>query len=209
MPDPRPDSADTLRLLDQAAGGDRAAVDELLARHRPVVRGFIDLHLDPAVRARVDPSDVAQEALAEVARRFGDYLERRPMPFHLWAKKTAYERLLNARRDHRAARRDVTREAIAPDRSSLVLARSLVDPGPTPSEAAAAGELADRIARAVERLDEADRAVLLMRHAEELPYEEVGCLLGVEPATARKRYGRALIRLQQALASLGVPGDET
>jgi DNA-directed RNA polymerase specialized sigma24 family protein len=48
-----------------------------------------------------------------------------------------------------------------------------------------------------------------MRHTEELPYEEVGCLLGVDPAAARKRYGRALIRLQRALADLGVPGDET
>jgi hypothetical protein len=29
--------------------------------------------------------------------------------------------------------------------------------------------------------------------------EEVGCLLGIEPPAARKRYGRALVRLQAVL----------
>ena len=53
------------------------------------------------IQARVDPSDVVQEAQAALARRLSDFLARRPMPFHLWARKTAYERLLNARRDQR------------------------------------------------------------------------------------------------------------
>jgi DNA-directed RNA polymerase specialized sigma24 family protein len=43
-----------------------------------------------------------------------------------------------------------------------------------------------------------------MRHAEELPYEEIACLLEIEPATARKRYGRALIRLQKVLSDHGL-----
>ena len=206
---PRPDSEDTRRLLDRAADGDREAIDELLASHRPAVRAFVELHLDPAVRARLDPSDVTQEALAEVARRLGEFLVRRPMPFHLWARKTAYDRLLNARRDHRAARRDVAREAAGPDASSLALARTILAPGPSPSEAAAAAELAERVAAAVAELPEADREVLLLRNIDELPYEEVGLLLGVEPAAARKRYGRALIRLQQALAERGIVGNES
>ena len=52
-----------------------------------------------ALRARVDPSDVVQEAQMEVVRRMDDYLKRRPMPFRLWLCKTAKERLLNLRRD--------------------------------------------------------------------------------------------------------------
>jgi RNA polymerase sigma-70 factor (ECF subfamily) len=167
---------------------------------------FVNLHLDPAIRARVDASDIIQEAQAELARRFGDYLERRPMPFHLWARKTAYERLLKARRAHRARRRDVAREAREIDRSSIALARSLVSPGPTASEAAGAREAADRVARAVEGLSEADREVLLMRHVEGLSHEEVACLLGIDPAAARQRYGRALFRLQKALGAAGVLG---
>ncbi len=46
-----------------------------------------------------------------------------------------------------------------------------------------------------------------MRHAEEMSYEEIGCLLEIEPATARKRYGRALIRLQKILTDHGLLED--
>jgi RNA polymerase sigma-70 factor (ECF subfamily) len=203
---PRPDSEDTRALLDRAAAGDPDAPGELLANHRDALRAFVEQHLDPAVRARVDPSDVVQEAQADMARQLPDFLGRRPMPFHLWARKAAYNRVLNARRDHRAARRDVGRET-TPDTSSLALARSILDPGPSPSESAAARELAERVAGAVAGLDEADREVLLMRQAERLPYEEVGCLLGLTAEAARQRYGRALIRLRQALAAAGILGD--
>ena len=140
-----------------------------------------------------------------MARRLADFLARRPMPFHLWARKTAYERLLNARRDHRADRRDVGREEAA---AGPVVGR----PGPSGSSPRARprarrprpGRRAERVAAAVAGLAEADREVLLMRHVEGLPYEEIACLLGIDPAAARQRYGRALIRLQKALADAGL-----
>src|SRR5216683_1209305 len=104
----RPDSEETLELLDGVRRGERAAVDRLLARHRDDVRSFVEARLDPRVAARIDPSDVVQEAQLEVVRRMDDFLRRRPMPFRLWVRKTAYERLLNLRRDHRQrARRSV------------------------------------------------------------------------------------------------------
>ncbi|HJZ92306.1 MAG TPA: sigma-70 family RNA polymerase sigma factor [Gemmataceae bacterium] len=201
---PRPDSEETVRLLDRASAGDSIALNRLLASHRDAVRAFVGARLDPAVRARLDPSDVVQEAMAEVARRLADYCQRRPMPFHLWVRKAAYERALNARREHRAARRDVGREANRPDESSLALAHLLACSGPTPSEAAEANEAADRVAQALDDLSEADRELLILRQVDGLPYAEVAVLLDVEPAAARQRYGRALIRLQKALAAHGV-----
>jgi RNA polymerase sigma-70 factor (ECF subfamily) len=203
MGEMQPDSAQTLRLLVQVSHGNAGALDRLLARHRPAIHAFVEVRLDPQLRARLDPSDVVQEAQLEVLRRMDDYLRRRPMPFHLWVRRTAYERLLNVRRDHRRACRSVSREVALPDRSSLLLARPLLG-GPSPSQQLEARERADRIALAVAGLSEADREVLLMRHVEELGYEEIACLLGIETATARKRYGRALIRLQQALSDAGL-----
>jgi RNA polymerase sigma-70 factor (ECF subfamily) len=64
--------------------------------------------------------------------------------------------------------------------------------------------LAERVAHAVDRLSEADREILLMRHGEALPFEEIACLLELEPAAARKRFGRALLRLQKALSEQGL-----
>jgi RNA polymerase sigma-70 factor (ECF subfamily) len=205
MPDVKADSAETCALLDRVRGGDRAALDDLLVRTRPALRDFVEFHLDPRLRARVDPSDVVQETQLELVRRMDDFLRKRPMPFRLWLRKKAYERLLNLRRDHLTrARRSVAREAALPDRSSLLLARPLLSAGPSPSQHLAARELAARLGRAVEQLSEKDREVLLLRHAEDLPFEDIACLLEIEPATARQRFGRALLRLQKLLADEGL-----
>jgi RNA polymerase sigma-70 factor (ECF subfamily) len=199
----RPDSERTRGLLEQIRRGDSSALDELLARHRPDLQGFVNLHLEPGLRARLDPSDVVQEAQLELARRMDDFLARRPMPFRLWARRTAYQRLLDLRRFHRRSRRAVGRQVPLPERSSLLLAGPLLT-NPSPSRQAQDREMAESVARAVGRLAEADRQILLMRHAEGMPFEEIACLLDVEPAAARKRFGRALIRLQKALADEGV-----
>src|SRR5690349_14528746 len=106
-----PDSEDTRRLLEQVGSGDRQAFERLFERHRTPLRLMIEVRTDARLRARIDPSDVVQETHLEAFRRLPDYLARRPMPFHLWLRKMAYERLLNLRRDHlTAARRSVLRE---------------------------------------------------------------------------------------------------
>jgi RNA polymerase sigma-70 factor (ECF subfamily) len=205
---PRPDSAATAALLGRAAAGDARAVGDLLARHRPALAAFVALHLDPRAAARVDPSDVVQEAQADLARLLPNYLARRPMPFHLWAKKTAYDRVRDAHRRHlKRARRAVGREEPWPAASSVALARPLLARGPSPSQEAEAKEFARRVAAAVAELPPADREVLTLRHADGLPFEEIGTLLGIDPAAARKRFGRALIRLQKLLAAAGLLED--
>ncbi|HZV03946.1 MAG TPA: sigma-70 family RNA polymerase sigma factor [Gemmataceae bacterium] len=207
MPKMKPDSAQTSALLDRIDRGDRQALEQLLSRGRPGLRDFVDYHLDPRLRKRLDPSDVVQEVQLEVVRRIEDYLERRPMPFHLWLRKTAYERLLNLRRDHQRARRALEREVRLPERSSLLMARPLLHN--SPSKEAEVREFAERISRAVSELPETDREILTMRHAEDLSYEEIGYLLEIKPAAARQRYGRALIRLQSVLSAHGLLEDRS
>jgi RNA polymerase sigma-70 factor (ECF subfamily) len=203
--DPVPlDSADSARLLERIGQGDRQAFDELFARHRPALLRAIELRLGPELRARLDASDVIQEAQLEAFRRLADYLERRPMPFALWLRKTAQERLLMMWRRHvGAARRDVGREVALPDHSSLQLA-GLLAGGPTPSGQAEREELAGRVRRALARLAEADREVLLLHTFEGLSYDEIGALLEINAAAARQRHGRALLRLHRALVDDGL-----
>lgn len=204
-----PDSRETQALLAQAVGGDPQACERLFERHRPRLHDFVDTHLDPQLRARLDASDVVQDALLEMARRLPDFLQRRPMPFRLWLCKTAYERLLMLRRRHvGAARRSVRREVQLPDRSSLVLARNLMAPNSSPSRRLSQQEQAQRVQQAVGQLPEADREILLMRHAEDRSYEEIGCILGIEAATARKRAGRALVRLHRILATMDLKDEQ-
>jgi RNA polymerase sigma-70 factor (ECF subfamily) len=91
-----------------------------------------------------------------------------------------------------------------PDRSSLLLAKPLLAGASSPSQQNAAREFADRVGHAVAELVEADREILLLRHMEGLNYAEISCLLGIEADAARKRYGRALLRLRKVLKDHGL-----
>jgi len=205
MTNVRPDSAETTGLLDEVEQGDRQALDRLLAHHRNDLRAFVEVRLDPRLLARLDPSDVVQEAQMEVVRRIDDYLKRRPMPFRLWVRKTAYERLLDLHKRHvKRTRRSVRREVALPDSSSLLLVRPLLGGRSTPSQHLEARELAERVAHVVAEMSDMDREVLLLRHAEGMPFDEIACLLDIAPTAARKRFGRALIRLQQGLTDQGL-----
>jgi RNA polymerase sigma-70 factor (ECF subfamily) len=200
-----PDSDETRGLLEEARAGDRRAFDRLLAGHRAELRQFVELRMDPRLRGRVDASDVVQETQLEVYRRLEDFLDRRPMPFHVWLRKTAYERLLMARRQHvEAAQRAVGREVPLPDRSSMLLAQRLLPRGSTPSQRLGRRELARRVHQVLEQLPDADREILFMRNFEERSYPEIACILDIEPTAARKRHGRALIRLHALLAADGL-----
>src|ERR1700686_1763583 len=99
----QPNSDNTEHLLCQAQAGNGQAFEELFARHRAYLHQVVALRLDARLRPRIDPSDVVQEAQLEAFRRLDDYLQRRPMPFRLWLRKTTYERLLMLERFHRRA----------------------------------------------------------------------------------------------------------
>jgi RNA polymerase sigma-70 factor (ECF subfamily) len=200
-----PDSHETYKLLDQARSGDRAAFSALFARHRPALRRFVTIRLDTRLRARVDPSDVVQETQLEAYRRLDDYLQRQPMPFHVWIRRTAYERLVDLRRRHiESARRATGREVALRDRSSLLLAQRLIGPGSTPSRDLERRELTRRVRQVVGLLPDGDREVLFLRVYEDLPYEDIAGILGIEPAAARKRHGRALLKLHALLTEHGL-----
>lgn len=200
-----PDSESTQRLLAEAGAGDEAAVNLLIERHRDALRRMVAGRMDRGMAQRVDASDIVQETLIEAHRRLGDYVrDGAALPFHLWLRHIARDRLIDAHRRHRAQRRDVGREqglhaAGTADRSSLDLAAQLCDLELTPAAAALRRELENRFWMAIDQLDEADREIVLMRHQEQLGNGEVADLLGLSPAAAGMRYLRAIRRLKDKL----------
>jgi RNA polymerase sigma-70 factor (ECF subfamily) len=196
---------DTQNLLERAKAGDAGAVEDLLARHREAVRRMIELRLDPAIVQRVDASDVVQDVLLEASRRLKDYLANPVMPFHLWIRHIAKDRLIDAhRRHHQARKRGVDREQPLArpgwaEQSSLDLAGQLFDQQRTPASEAIQQELQRRLHAAMAQLDEDDREVLFMRHFEQLANQEVAAVLGLTEAAASMRYLRALRRLRELM----------
>jgi RNA polymerase sigma-70 factor (ECF subfamily) len=195
----------TLVLLDRVRKGDTDAVNGLLERHREAIRRMIDLRLDRVVQQRVDASDIVQDVLIEANRRLGDYLTNPTMPFQLWLRHMARDRLIDAHRRHRvAASRSLDKEvsleaAGAADRSRANLAGELADRELTPAAVATWRELERRFAAAVEQLEEDDRQIVLLRHFEHLTTAEAAEVLGLSKPAAGMRYLRAMRRLRVLL----------
>lgn len=203
-----PDAQSTQELLAAAKDGQTEAINQLLERHRTALRRMVDLRMDRAMERRVDASDVVQDVMLEANRRLNDYLHDPVMPFHLWLRQLAKDRIIDLHRRHRvAAKRSLDRERpleAAPrlDQSTLDLAAQLCDREMTPAEAATWRELERRFQAAIEELDERDREVVLMRHFEQLTNSEVAQALQLSEPAAGMRYMRAMRRLRSLLADL-------
>ena len=201
-----PTEPDTDLLLARASRGDDAAREQLLRRHRDRLRRMVAVRLDPRLAARVDPSDVVQDVLAEAVVKLADYLRRRPLPFYPWLRQLAWQRLVKLQQRHLAARkRSVLREEPAglplPDESALRLAHKLVASGTSPSQQAARDELCQRVRAALERLGERNREVLVMRYLEQLSNREIAAALGLSEGAVKMRHLRALACLRQLLGA--------
>jgi RNA polymerase sigma-70 factor (ECF subfamily) len=193
----------------EISAGQRDAFNELFDRHRNTLRQAVQLRLDARLRTRLDASDIVQETHMQAFRRLDDYLERRPMPFRLWLRKTAYEQLANHRRAHlTSARRSVHREQPFPDESSMMIAGPLLERSDSPSRRIAQREYQRLVGEAVNELSEVDREILLMRNVEGLSQREIAQILDLSHDAVRKRYGRALIKLQQLLVDRGLSEGE-
>jgi len=200
-----PEAEKTSELLAEAKAGNADAVNRLLDRHRQALHRLVGCRLDQRLQRRVDVSDIVQEVMVDANRRLQDYLANPVMPFHLWLRHIARDRIIDAHRRHRvSAKRSLDREqplvAHGPvDQSTMELAAELADPQLTPQAAATMHELAQRFAAAIEELEEADREVLLMRHFEHLSNQEVAVALELSEPAASMRYLGAIRRLRELL----------
>jgi RNA polymerase sigma-70 factor, ECF subfamily len=207
-----PHADDTQSLVSLAVGGDSLAWNELLTRHRSRLRRMIAVRMNPKLTARMDPSDVIQEVVAEAARQLPSYARRRPLPFYPWLRQLAWDRLVKLHQRHlRTEKRSVAREEPAcfglPDQSAVSLAKRLVAGGTSPSGRALREELCGRVHRALDQLEPGDREILIMRHLEQLQVAEIAALLGISEGAVKMRRLRAAERMRELLESDGSRED--
>ena len=191
----------------RAGEGDQQAGAELLEQHRDRLRRMIALRLDKRVAARVDASDIVQDALNKARARLPRYLENPRMGLYPWLRRIAWDRLLKVHRDHiDVAKRSVEREhAWRPqlnDESVADLAHRLVTSTISPSRRVVQAEMQARVKDALLELKPHDREILVLRYLEQLSVEEIADVLGISQTAVTSRQLRALQRLRRRL------GDE-
>lgn len=202
-----PEGEKTIQLLAGVRDGNEDAMNSLLERHRGAVRRLVQMRMDQAIARRVDASDVVQDVMLEASSRLQDYLQNPGMPFHLWLRQLAKDRIIDMHRRHRVAqRRSVDREqqvfSIGDDERSVAdLTALLKDAELTPGTAAMQNEFMNQFMVALHQLSEDDRELVMMRHFEGLGNGEVAAALGLSEAAAGMRHLRALKKLRNALGS--------
>jgi len=203
-----PNSTD--ELIQRAGAGERQALADLFARHRDRLWRMIHLRLDRRLQGRLDPDDVLQETCLVYMQRFGEFASNPSVPFFLWLRGLAGQKLIDLHRAHLGAKmRDAGREVslfrgALPQASSVSLAHQLLGRLTTASQAAIRAELQLKVQEALNSMDPMDREVLTLRNFELLNNEETAQVLGITKAAASSRHIRALKRLKDILS--GLPG---
>lgn len=199
-------------------GSQPADLASWLVEYRERLRRAVVARIDPRVSARIDPSDVLQEASIEAARRFERYRRDPRLPPFLWLRFLALEKLLQLHRFHLGARaRDAGRERSldAPigvgegeQVASAALAVQLAASETSPSDRAAREERRELLETALDRLSRDDRDVIALRHYERLTSRESALVLEIGERAASQRYVRAMKRLRAELLRLGLESSD-
>ena len=180
-------------------------MDALIGTHLDDLRAFVRLQVDPQLRARESCSDVVQSICREVLEDLPGFDYRGEGSFRAWLFTAALNKVRQKGEFHRAQKRDPAREvrpAAGDDSQATVgagLYASLCSLEPTPSQHAIAHEQAERIERAMDKLPEDHREVLLLARVVGLPHEEIATRMGRSEIAVRTLLSRASVRLLAAL----------
>ena len=194
-------------LVESAVSGDSPALEQLYDQYRERLHRVVNLRLDARVRGRIDASDVVQETFVEVARRLPEFSPDQEVPFFVWLRGIAVERLIQLHRTHLGAqKRSVKREVsidrgCGPEASSIHLASILVGQFTSVDRPMKQEEVRAKVENALNSMDEADREIIAMRHFEGLSTEEIAKVLGMTKSGVLKRHTRAVQRLSDVINS--------
>jgi len=177
----------------------------LFESFRTRLRTLVQVRIDRRIRARVDASDIVQEAFVDAVRRFPEYQKDRKMTPYLWFRFLTLQQLSLAHRRHlgvkaRAASREQSMNAMQQaGLDSSAMAFCLVGDESTPSAKVTRSEEILKLTEVLESLEPLDREVLALRHFEQLEHSEIAAELNLTVAAVSSRYRRALKRVGQAL----------
>ena len=195
-----PDPSDLIR---RARAGEPRVLNQLIGQYRPYLKLLARLQRDPRLAAKLDDSDLVQEASALAAEHFDEFRGTSEAEFAGWLRTNMAHVTVQSLRHYTRQRRDVQLEQElqqAYDQSSAMLAAEVSQTRePSPSEQVMRRERAVLVADALERLPEHYREIMILRDFEGLTLEEVGRRTGRSADSARKMWARAVLLLRQEL----------
>ena len=194
-----------LDLLDRARGGDADALGRLLSAYRSYLALLARMQIDGRLQAKLDASDVVQEACLEAFRDFPTFRGSTEAELLAWLRQVLVRNMSNQIRHYAGTQaRDIGMErslAADVDSSAQALERNLAASQSSPSQAASRREQAALLAEALERLAVDHREVIVLRNLQNLTFPEVATRMNRSVDAVEKLWTRALIQLRRKLGA--------
>ena len=187
----------------------RELITQMFNEHNDRLLRMIEIRLQPELRARVEASDVLQEAFVEAFRQLSTGVSAPKVSSLVWLRLIVDQQLVALyRRYCQTKKRCVAKER------SLTPQRSQMDPTSTsiflasqhssPSVAASRRELEEKLSKCLEKLDPKDREIISLRNFEQLTNRETAEELGIAPNVASVLHLRAIKRFKAILKEEGL-----
>jgi RNA polymerase sigma-70 factor (ECF subfamily) len=197
-------------LIARARAGQAEALGELCALYRNYLRIMVRAGMGPKLRARVELSDVVQEALVEVVRQFPRFTGQSEGALIGWLRRLVGEKLADLARYNGRVKRGGGVNHVALDASPNLAGGDEAGPGPearildvvalsqsSPSEVASRRELTLLLADALQELPNPEAEVLMLHHAEGESFSAIGTRLGLNRKVVRGIWARGLMHLKR------------
>jgi RNA polymerase sigma-70 factor (ECF subfamily) len=179
---------DVATLLERCRRGDDLAWEAIVRRYQSRVFA-VALHY---MRNVDDARDMAQEIFIRIYQRLDTF--QGGETFLPWMLRLARNVCIDGLR----------RQKARPPASDVTVEEAIQIPAsdPTPEESSSARSSRRLLYRALNRMSESDREILLLKEIQGLKVEEVSSLLGVPVGTVKSRCNRARIELAARIRRL-------
>jgi RNA polymerase sigma-70 factor, ECF subfamily len=170
-------------LVQRVLAGNHEACVELIGQyHAPIYRLLVHLCRDAHLA-----EDLAQESFLAAWAKIGSF--HADSSLKTWLHKIAYRKFID---DHRRQERTVATQSGGP----IEQVQSRL---PSPYDTAVVGEQTHRLYQALDRLEPAQRDVLVLHYLQGLSYEELADMLDQPSGTVKWRTRKALDALRAVL----------
>ena len=192
-------SIDDGLLIERCRNGDSTAIERLVLKYQNRIYNVV-------LKICADPDDAAeltQETFVKVIENLSRFEGR--SSFYTWAFRIAVNLTLNyCQRNAKLTVRSLDSEEVPYDHQATRALKELLsdDRSPDPAATAQNKEVYEIAIKALRKLDEPQRAVLVLRDIEGMSYARIAEVLGIELGTVRSRLSRARTRLREILEAI-------
>lgn len=180
-------------LIQKSKNGDIAAFEELICAYQKKTLNLAYRMLGN----RPDAEDATQDIFLRVYRSIGGFNEE--SSFSTWIYKIATNVCLDALRKRKRQNLNNTVSISQQSADDEEYELPIEDSGPSPYEAAQKKEAMRALERALEKLNEEQKTVIVMRDINGFSYEEIATSLDCTLGTIKSRINRARLALRKLL----------